>query len=405
MFPFANTANTAPRSLSLDDQAGAQTLYPGSGSFGFITGVVRRQSDASAVGGAHVVAVDSDGNVATSTLSATSGVYILVGLTPGNYTLFAEPFDGPVLGSNLSSDIGGTLASDFSTTFLGGNTTPTVLTVSASATTVAADLNVGGTPSFNSTAASAYPAVCPIGSFTGVAVAGNGFTGSESLSISGSDVVVFSPSFAGGTYSFFVQAQLGAVPGARNFEIRSGSELVIFTGLIEVVEASPVVTNVSPTQGSVLGGTTVTLTGSNFRSGSIVTFGDVEATSVTVDSSTQITAVSPANNMETVEVKVETPDGQLFSSNSITFDFFAQPTIAAVYPEVGQTSGGTTITISGTQFAAGATVTVGGSSATVLNINDTSIVATTPANSSGSAGRLSSVISVQVCNVFSSLLQ
>ena len=55
--------------LSTDDEAGVQTLYPGGGSFGFVTGVVKRQSDSSGVSGAHVVAVDSDGNVATSTVA------------------------------------------------------------------------------------------------------------------------------------------------------------------------------------------------------------------------------------------------------------------------------------------------------------------------------------------------
>ena len=53
-------------------------------------------------------------------------------------------------------------------------------------------------------------------------------------------------------------------------------------------------------------------------------------------------------------------------------------------PNSGSTLGGTAVTITGTNFAAGATVTFGGSAATsVVVVNSTTITATTPAGSAG----------------------
>ena len=53
-------------------------------------------------------------------------------------------------------------------------------------------------------------------------------------------------------------------------------------------------------------------------------------------------------------------------------------------PNSGSTAGGTAVTITGTNFAAGATVTFGGTAATnVVVVNGTTITATTPAGSAG----------------------
>ena len=60
------------------------------------------------------------------------------------------------------------------------------------------------------------------------------------------------------------------------------------------------------------------------------------------------------------------------------------PTVSSVSPNSGSTAGGTAVTITGTNFAAGATVTFGGTAATnVVAVNSTTITATTPAGSAG----------------------
>src|SRR6185503_14858639 len=60
------------------------------------------------------------------------------------------------------------------------------------------------------------------------------------------------------------------------------------------------------------------------------------------------------------------------------------PTVTGVSPNSGTTSGGTSVTIMGTNFVSGATVTFGGAAATNVNVvNASSITATTPAHAAG----------------------
>jgi hypothetical protein len=61
------------------------------------------------------------------------------------------------------------------------------------------------------------------------------------------------------------------------------------------------------------------------------------------------------------------------------------PTVTGVSPSSGPTSGGTPVTISGTNFQSGATVIVGGTAATSVSVTSaTQLQATTPARSAGS---------------------
>jgi len=62
----------------------------------------------------------------------------------------------------------------------------------------------------------------------------------------------------------------------------------------------------------------------------------------------------------------------------------APPTVSSVSPGSGSTAGGTAVTITGTNFATGATVTFGGTAATnVVVVSVTSITCNTPAGSAG----------------------
>ncbi len=71
--------------------------------------------------------------------------------------------------------------------------------------------------------------------------------------------------------------------------------------------ALPIVTRVSPGDGPAAGGTTVAITGSAFAPDSSVSFGASAASTVTVNSATSITAVSPPGSA-TVDVTVTVPD-------------------------------------------------------------------------------------------------
>jgi hypothetical protein len=59
------------------------------------------------------------------------------------------------------------------------------------------------------------------------------------------------------------------------------------------------------------------------------------------------------------------------------------PTVTGISPNTGPSSGGTPVTISGTAFAQGAEVFIGGLSAPVASVSSTSIAATTPVHGAG----------------------
>ena len=129
----------------------------------------------------------------------------------------------------------------------------------------------------------------------------------------------------------------------------------------------------------------MTLTGQNFASGATVTFGGAAATSVVVVSATQITANTPAHAQGSVNVVVTNPDGQSATlAGGFTFKAPA-PTLTTVSPSSGPTTGGTAVTMTGQNFASGATVTFGGAAATsVVVVSATQITAHTPPHAQGS---------------------
>ena len=158
-------------------------------------------------------------------------------------------------------------------------------------------------------------------------------------------------------------------------------QMVTFTA---ATGPAPTVTSISPNNGPAAGGTPVTITGTNFASGASLTIGGAAATNVVVVSSTQITATTPAGTAGAATVTV-TANGQA-ASLANGFTYIAAPTVTSVAPSAGTTAGGTSITIAGANFAAGATVTLGGNPATnVVVVNTTQITATTPAGGAGPA--------------------
>lgn len=74
--------------------------------------------------------------------------------------------------------------------------------------------------------------------------------------------------------------------------------------------AAPTVTSVTPPTGSVTGGTMVTITGTGFVPGAIVSFGGTAVGSVLVLSATAIQATTPAHSAGAVNVVVTNPDAQ-----------------------------------------------------------------------------------------------
>ena len=89
-------------------------------------------------------------------------------------------------------------------------------------------------------------------------------------------------------------------------------------------EAGPVITNVQPPKGSIVGGTRVTIFGHDFTGATAVTFGLVPATSYTVESDTDIVAlVPPRSKPGPVDVAVTTPVETTGALAPDQFDYLA----------------------------------------------------------------------------------
>lgn len=122
---------TVQSNLASDDIAFLVTAYPADGvdtKFGRISGTVRFDSG-NGVRGPLVIAVDSStGVVVGSVGSMSNGAYSISGLPRGNYHVYAQPLDGPVLPGTIGLP-GSSQAELFRTTFAGGNQQPAVTTV------------------------------------------------------------------------------------------------------------------------------------------------------------------------------------------------------------------------------------------------------------------------------------
>lgn len=244
--------------------------------------------------------------------------------------------------------------------------------------------------------------------------------------------------------------------------------------------STPTITSLSATSGSISGGTSVTITGTNLSGVSGITFGGTAGTSISSNTSTSVTVVTPAHTAGAVDVVLTATGGSVTSAsaytyvaaptisgatisgnkvqgqvltaaisgagggtatsttyqwqssldgsigstfsnigtNSSTFTLTSSevgkvirvaitvsnaggsnsatssntsviaaiPTFTSISPTSGPTAGTSSVTIRGTGFQSGATVTIGGASATSVNfVDSTTVTAVTPSGTAGTA--------------------
>src|SRR5262249_23529461 len=118
---------------------------------------------------------------------------------------------------------------------------------------------------------------------------------------------------------------------------------------------TPTVTSISPSSGSLAGGTLVTITGTNLDGATEVDFGagnPVESYLFVSNTATQIQLYSPASiiGTGTVDVTVTVAvSGTTATGPQAQFTYMA-PTITGITPNVGPLAGGNLVTISGTSL-------------------------------------------------------
>ncbi|HEY5025510.1 MAG TPA: IPT/TIG domain-containing protein [Acidimicrobiales bacterium] len=145
------------------------------------------------------------------------------------------------------------------------------------------------------------------------------------------------------------------------------------------------VTLVSPSSGPLGGGTSVTLTGTNFTGATAVNFGGTAGTGVVVNSATSITVVAPAEAASTADISVVTPAGTTAISASDQFTYSSGPTVSSVTPSVGPTAGGTSVTVQGANLSGATAVNFGTKAGTGVAVNGagTSLMVNSPLGAAG----------------------
>ncbi|NVN97714.1 MAG: IPT/TIG domain-containing protein, partial [Geobacteraceae bacterium] len=150
---------------------------------------------------------------------------------------------------------------------------------------------------------------------------------------------------------------------------------------------APAVTSISPTSGSTVGSTSVTISGTGFVNGATVTIGGTAATGVTWNSATSITATIPSGTAGAKDVVVTNPDtqtgtlagGYTYTTNSAPTDIALSAsainenvvanstvgTLSTTDPDVGNTFTYTLVT--GTGAADNASFNISGSSLRITN--------------------------------------
>jgi hypothetical protein len=199
-----------------------------------------------------------------------------------------------------------------------------------------------------------------------------GATAAPSFTVrSATQIVATSPAHAAGTVTISV-VTAGGTTGATPADV------------YKYLVPAPVVVAISPSSGSALGGTSVTVSGSALAGATTVLFGANKGTTVSINAGgTQLTVKSPAGTSGTsVGVRVVTSAGE---SANVSADLFTYgPTISSVSPVSGPTTGGTQVTITGTGFSTVQHVKFGATTATGVTVKSaTQIVATSPAHAAG----------------------
>jgi hypothetical protein len=312
----------------------------------------------------------------------------------------AGPMKGGVVVVITGTNLLGTLAVDF-------NQTPALSFYDQSASQIEAYAPAGtGIEDITVTTTSGTSPISPVDQFmfqgpptvTGVSPSSGSTAGGDQVTITGTNLEsATAVDFGGAAVTSFISDS----PTQIVLDSPAGTDGVVDVTVVAAggtstanaadeftygVGALPTVTALSTAIGPPTGGTATTITGSNFTPGCTVMFGATAATSVTVLSSTQISATSPAEGAmaSTVDVTVTNAVGTSSTSTLDQFTYQDVPTVTNVSPAAGPLAAGTQVTITGTNLAGATAVSFGSAPAvSFFNASPTQIVAVAPAGTNG----------------------
>jgi hypothetical protein len=140
------------------------------------------------------------------------------------------------------------------------------------------------------------------------------------------------------------------------------------------IVSEALLSSITPQQGSIHGGTTVTLQGHGFKANTTVTFG-ADACLVVLETATSVVCLTSQGSGPVIVTVVS--NSVTFPTTTFTFTTAATPTVTSTNPAVGQS--GDSISIIGTGFSTTASdneVSIDGAVATVTSASSTSLTVT-----------------------------
>ncbi|SEG94827.1 IPT/TIG domain-containing protein [Actinacidiphila yanglinensis] len=219
---------------------------------------------------------------------------------------------------------------------------------------------------------SVVPNTGPAAGTNPVTLNGSQFTGATAVTFGSAAALSYTV-----TSPSVISATVPPGTGIVNVTVRTPAGLS--NAVTYTYAAAPTLTSIAPSQGPASGGTTVVLTGTGLTGATAVTFGSSPAASFTVNSATQITAVTPAGT-GTVACTVTGPGG---TSNTVFYTYLTAPVLTALSPAQGPTGAGASVTLTGTGLTTTTTVLFGSTPAAFTVISDTTVVALAPAGAAG----------------------
>jgi hypothetical protein len=141
---------------------------------------------------------------------------------------------------------------------------------------------------------------------------------------------------------------------------------------------APTITSVTPGVGATSGGTSVTITGTNFVGATTVSFGGNPSSSFTILSNTMITAVTPSTSTAgSVDVTVVTPGGSVTSEDAFTYG--VAPSLVSITTNSIGAGTNAVITVYGSGLADVDSITIDGQAADITGQDDGFATFLTPA--------------------------
>src|SRR5581483_6207697 len=266
------------------------------------------------------------------------------------------------------------------------------------AVSVSTSGGTSGTLNFNvapppPTLSSITPATGVQGAVVPVTLTGTNFVSGASVGVSSTGVTVSNVNVVSSTQiTATLSIAFGTPTGSISVTVTTSGGTATAVAFSITAASAPTLTSISPAIGSIGATVPVTLTGTNFLSGAIVSINNAGVTisNVAVVSTTQITStfvIAMTAFAGVANVTVATSNG---TSGPVTFTVGSPaPTLSSISPGLGAQGANVPVTLTGSNFVAGATVNVSGSGVTVSNVNvssSTQITATLSIAAAASVG-------------------